>query len=77
MKMLACRAVIIMKQFAVVLLFLPTFTAGALEVVHAAEFFCPSGDVTCLIAAITEANQNGQDNIHQPSSRGVYADEHR
>jgi hypothetical protein len=28
----------------------------AIQVVHAAEFFCPSGDVTCLIAAINEAN---------------------
>ena len=29
---------------------------GTLESVHAAEFFCPSGDVTCLIATINEAN---------------------
>ena len=29
---------------------------GTLESVHAAEFFCPSGDVTCLIAAINNAN---------------------
>ena len=28
----------------------------AIEPVHAAEFFCPSGDVTCLIAAINNAN---------------------
>ena len=35
---------------------------GALESSHAAEFFCPSGNVTCLIAAINESNQNGQEN---------------
>ena len=29
---------------------------------HAAEFFCPSGNVTCLIAAINQANPNGQEN---------------
>src|SRR6059058_3969393 len=27
-----------------------------LQSLHAAEFFCPSGNVTCLIAAINEAN---------------------
>jgi hypothetical protein len=35
---------------------------GLLESIHAAEFFCPSGNVTCLIAAIKESNQNGQKN---------------
>ena len=30
--------------------------AGTSHPVNAAEFFCPSGNVTCLIAAITEAN---------------------
>src|SRR5262245_16063308 len=35
---------------------------GALESIHAAEFFCSSGNVTCLIAAINAANQNGQQN---------------
>ena len=29
---------------------------GTLEPVHAADFFCPSGNVTCLIAAINDAN---------------------
>jgi len=29
---------------------------------YAAEFFCPSGNVTCLIAAINEANRNGENN---------------
>jgi len=32
------------------------------ELAYAAEFFCPAGNVTCLIAAINEANQNFQDN---------------
>ena len=32
------------------------FILGALESVHAADFFCPSGNVTCLIAAINNAN---------------------
>jgi hypothetical protein len=35
---------------------------GALESIHAAEFFCPSGNVSCLIAAINASNQNGQEN---------------
>ena len=35
---------------------------GALQSSHAAEFFCPSGNVTCLIAAIKESNQNSQEN---------------
>jgi hypothetical protein len=35
---------------------------GALECIHAAEFFCSSGNVTCLIAAINESNQNSQQN---------------
>ena len=36
-----------------------TFT----ERLEAANFLCPSGNVTCLIAAINEANGNGQENI--------------
>jgi len=35
---------------------------GAIKAVYAAEFFCRSGDVTCLIAAINQANQNSQQN---------------
>jgi hypothetical protein len=35
---------------------------GTVEPVYAAEFLCPSGDVTCLIASINQANQNGQEN---------------
>ena len=35
---------------------------GALESSHATEFFCPSGNVTCLIAEINKANQNGREN---------------
>ena len=34
----------------------------AIQPVCSAEFFCPSGDVTCLIASINEANRNGEDN---------------
>jgi hypothetical protein len=34
----------------------------AIGPVHAAEFFCPSGDVSCLIAAINKANRNDQQN---------------
>ena len=38
---------------------------GALESVEAAEFFCSSGNVTCLIAAINEANTRaGADTIN-------------
>jgi hypothetical protein len=32
-------------------------TLSAVQLADAAEFFCPSGDVTCLIAAIIEANE--------------------
>jgi len=49
-----------MKKFASTVILLGLWTIGA---VHAAEFFCPSGDVTCLIAAINEANHNSQQNI--------------
>jgi hypothetical protein len=35
---------------------LTLIAACAIDRVHAAEFFCRSGDVTCLIAAINEAN---------------------
>jgi hypothetical protein len=42
-----------MKKFALTVTLLGLWT---IKVVHAAEFFCPSGDVTCLIAAINEAN---------------------
>jgi hypothetical protein len=35
---------------------------GLLESIHAAEFFCPAGNVTCLIAAINASNQNFQQN---------------
>jgi hypothetical protein len=35
---------------------------GALESSNAAEFFCTSGNVPCIIAAIKEANQNGKEN---------------
>ena len=32
------------------------FTLGTIQVVYAAQFFCSSGNVTCLIAAINSAN---------------------
>ena len=38
------------------------FTLSFTQAVQAAEFFCSSGDVTCLIAAINDANQNGEEN---------------
>ena len=45
---------------------------GAAEPVHAAEFFCPSGDVSCLIAA-----KNGKSKtvrkIRSPPIRFAYA----
>jgi hypothetical protein len=37
------------------------FALVASDLVHAAVFHCPSGDVTCLIAAINAANANGED----------------
>jgi hypothetical protein len=42
-----------MKKFALILTMVALW---AIKAVHAAEFFCPSGNVTCLIAAINEAN---------------------
>jgi hypothetical protein len=42
---------------AVLSIFLPVLlTVGIPQVTEAAEFFCFSGDVTCLIAAINNAN---------------------
>ena len=32
------------------------------DTLWAGEFFCTSGNVTCLIAAINEANGNGEEN---------------
>jgi hypothetical protein len=48
-----------MKKFALTITLLALWT---IRVVHAAEFFCPAGDVSCLIAAINEANRNSKDN---------------
>jgi hypothetical protein len=48
-----------MKKFALTVTLLALW---AIKVAHAAEFFCSSGDVSCLIAAINAANQNGQEN---------------
>lgn len=40
----------------------PIVLLGAVRIAIAAEFFCQSGNVTCLIAAINASNQNGQRN---------------
>jgi hypothetical protein len=48
-----------MKKFALTVTLLGLCATGP---VHAAEFFCSSGNVTCLIAAINDANQNGEEN---------------
>ena len=48
-----------MKKLASAIALLGLWAIGP---VYAAEFFCSSGDVTCLIAAINTANQNGQEN---------------
>jgi hypothetical protein len=48
-----------MKKFALTVTLLGLW---AIKAVHAAEFFCSSGDVTCLIRAINKANQNGEEN---------------
>ena len=48
-----------MKKFS---LTVTLFALWGIGLAHAAEFFCASGDVTCLIAAINKANQNGKNN---------------
>jgi hypothetical protein len=59
-----------MKKLALWLSYLGTvvsviFFLGALESIHAAQFFCSSGNVTCLIAAINQANKHaGADTIN-------------
>ena len=41
------------------------FILGAFTVVNGAQFFCSSGNVTCLIAAINQANKHaGADTIN-------------
>src|SRR5688500_2559724 len=42
-----------------------------IKTAYAAEFFCSPGDVSCLIAAINEANQNGEENTINLSA-GTY-----
>ena len=37
---------------------------GTLESVHAADFFCPSGNVTCLIATINRRQWNARKSHH-------------
>ena len=48
-----------MKRFALSVTLLALLAIGP---VYAAEFFCRSGDVSCLIAAINAANQNFEEN---------------
>src|SRR5918992_1069248 len=48
-----------MKNLRLVILLIAVL---CMKIVHAAEFFCISGDVTCLIVSINKANQNGEDN---------------
>jgi hypothetical protein len=64
-----------MWLFAFVLAASYCFIMGALEVVHAAEFFCASGDVSCLIAKINLANgMPGQHTINlEPGSYTLQA----
>lgn len=64
-----------MKKLALGLSYLGTvvsviFFLGALESIHAAQFFCSSGSVTCLIDAINQANKHaGADTINlEPST---------
>jgi hypothetical protein len=61
-----------MKKSAVVvasLLWISILTAT--ESIHAAKFFCPSGDVTCLIAAINGANGKPGHHVIE-LERGIY-----
>jgi hypothetical protein len=55
MKMLA-RTTSIISRLALLRILELILILGAFEVVHAAEFFCSSGNVTCLIASINDAN---------------------
>src|SRR5689334_8273779 len=41
---------------------LPLLGLWVIRSASAAEFFCPSGNVTCLIAAINESNRNTKQN---------------
>jgi hypothetical protein len=52
----------IMKKLAGVAINMLLYLLWLPEPVHAAVFFCPSGNVTCLIAAINAANWNGAEN---------------
>lgn len=42
---------------------LVVLTYPTIQLADAAEFFCPAGDVTCLIAAINEANVIPGENV--------------
>jgi hypothetical protein len=50
------------KLTAFILAFLGNQLLGN-RILYGAEFFCPSGDVTCLIAAINEANSTSEEDI--------------
>ena len=45
-----------MKKLGIVVTFVVCLVGGTLSAANAVEFFCPSGNVTCLIAAINQAN---------------------
>ena len=45
-----------MKKLVIVVTFVVFLVRGTLSAAYAAQFFCPAGNVTCLIAAITQAN---------------------
>lgn len=49
------------RTLLLLLLFVCTQFVGS-DSLWAGEFFCASGNVTCLIAAINEANGNGEEN---------------
>src|SRR4030095_5365068 len=53
----------IISRLALLTILEQIFILGALSVVNGAEFFCSSGNVTCLIAAINSANGMPGDHI--------------
>ncbi len=52
-----------MKKLVIVVTFVVFLVRGTLSAVYAAQFFCPAGNVTCLIAAITQANATPGEHI--------------
>jgi hypothetical protein len=61
MKKSAIVAVSMWRSYLFGSLLVMAFIGGA-GPVHAAVFFCSSGDVSCLIASINQANQNSEEN---------------